>query len=139
MVSENDDVEYREEESDQLPLEDTLLDEPLEDILDEGYSPPERMVGDPRDRDATGSLEPESFEDRILEEEPEIWDVGGKVSDDDRAGCLVDTADNGREQDIWADIAGVSGAGASAEEAAIHVIDDETQAVQFDDDVDNSG
>ena len=31
-----------EGDSDQLPLEDTLLDRGLEDVLDEGYSPPER-------------------------------------------------------------------------------------------------
>ena len=29
--------------SDQIPLEDSLLDDPLDDILDRGFSPPERQ------------------------------------------------------------------------------------------------
>ena len=37
--------EYSVDEDDQLQPEDTLVDRGVDDVLDEGYSPPERPYG----------------------------------------------------------------------------------------------
>ena len=37
--------EYSVDEDDQLQREDTLVDRGVDDVLDEGYSPPERPYG----------------------------------------------------------------------------------------------
>ena len=37
--------EYSLDEDDQLQPEDTLVDRGVDDVLDEGYSPPERPYG----------------------------------------------------------------------------------------------
>lgn len=122
--------------SDQLQPEDTLDDRGVDDILDEGISPPER----PRGVTAKGTthaeqIEGETIDDRIAQEEPEVWDtdepapdenaivdgpVGGEVGDE-RTGRLA-AADE--SEDIGAVDEGIDGAGASAEEAAVHTIED---------------
>ena len=116
-----------EGESDQLPKEDTLIDRAVGDLLDEGYSPPERdrtnHFGETALEERTG----ESLDQRLAEEEPDIWDrpyVDGR--EPDRAGRLVPDADalDGRPNDSYAQDAGVAGGAASAEEAAVHVIEE---------------
>ena len=88
--------------------------------------------------------EPETLDERLAEEEPDDvpdWDqdndadtsdtdgedeVGG-----DRAGRLIaQNEGSGEDEDaeLWATDAGIDGAGASAEEAAMHVIDDDDAA-----------
>lgn len=115
-----------EGDSNQLPREDTLLDRGVDDLLDEGYSPPdfprsnhygetplEEILGEPLDR-------------RLAEEEPDVWQTGGHPApgrEPDRAGRLVESDDSWRAQDIYATDAGVAGGAASAEEAAMHIID----------------
>ena len=120
---------------DQLQPSDTLDDRGVDDVLDEGYSPPEREpehLRHPHEVD-----EPETLDERLAEEEP---DVGANLDDEDddnlddgevgdaRSGRLV-AQDEGAAQDedseLWATDAGIDGAGASAEEAAMHVVDDE--------------
>ncbi|WP_310963450.1 DUF5709 domain-containing protein [Nocardioides terrisoli] len=116
--------------SDQLQPEDTLDDRGVEDVLDEGYSPPDR---EPRISDG-----PETLDERLADEEPEVWDQqpdeGAEDLDDNevgdrRAGRLM-APDEGRHEDIdsemYAEDEGIDGAGASAEEAAVHVIDEES-------------
>lgn len=128
--------EYSGEEEDQLPAEDTLVDRAGVDPLDEGYSPPERPY-------APGAFGPgESLDQKLAEEEPETAalldeterdvefprreEVGGR-----RAGRLL-APDQGFGEDTEADLAaedvGIDGGAASAEEAAVHVIDEDEEA-----------
>lgn len=118
---------------DQLQPSDTLDDRGVDDVLDEGFSPPERLRGSNlKDVTPAGELEGETIEERERQEEPEVWDglqqeldadvvdgpVGGEVGGD-RSGRLVADEDGG----VAAEDEGIDGAGASAEEAAVHVID----------------
>jgi hypothetical protein len=137
--------EYSLEDDNQLQPEDTLIDRGVDDALDEGFSPPERPYG-------PGAFGPsESMDQLLAEEEPDpatrinVWsdeeeqqrsdeaereaefpesrEVGGV-----RAGRLV-APDWGFGEDTEADLvaedAGISGGAASAEEAAVHIIENE--------------
>ena len=126
---------------DQLQPEDTLNDQEVGDILDRGFSAAENWsagegFGNTPFEEATG----ETLEQRMRQEEPEP-DPYAEPSDDDqdeadpdpevgnrRAGRLVDP-DEGRGEDTEKDLVGndigIDGAGASAEEAAMHIIDDD--------------
>ena len=57
--------EYSAEDDNQLQPQDTLIDRGVDDVLDEGYSPPERPYG----RGAFGPSE--SIDQRLAEEEPD--------------------------------------------------------------------
>ena len=57
--------EYSAEDDNQLQPEDTLIDRGVDDVLDEGYSPPERPYG----RGAFGPSE--SIDQQLAEEEPD--------------------------------------------------------------------
>lgn len=138
---------------DQLQPDETLDDTGVADPLDEGYSPPERLVGSI----AKGVTEyeqevGETLDERIAQEEPDFGaalahesDLGGIGDGDEidfaleddpsapdqvgnrRAGRLVDPDQGGftdMEKDMVADDVGIDGAGASAEEAAMHIIDE---------------
>lgn len=121
-----EEVPEESEQLNQLQPEDTLDDRGVDDVLDEGYSPPER----PSSLSRYG--EHETLDQRLAEEEPEVWqreEVGDYVDDgevgDRRAGRLVDpNGGSGEDTDselVGADV-GIDGAGASAEEAAVHII-----------------
>ncbi|GAA2154495.1 DUF5709 domain-containing protein [Nocardioides koreensis] len=125
---------------DQLQPQDTLDDRGVDDVLDEGISPPER----PRGVNAKGvtpleAAEGETLDDRVRQEEPEVWEqaeaereadvvdgpVGGEVGSD-RSGRLL-APDAGVDEDVDGLVAedeGIDGAAASAEEAAVHTIED---------------
>ena len=121
---------------DQLQPEDTLDDRGVEDVLDEGYSPPEFETDHLRHPEGG-----ESLAARLAEEEPEVWaqaeaeadvdivdgDVGGEVGGE-RTGRLM-APDEGSHADVdsqmTAEDEGIDGAGASAEEAAMHTIEDD--------------
>jgi len=118
----------REPDSDQLPLEDTLLDRGVDDALEEGYSPPERprtnRWGETPLEESLG----ESHDRRLAQEEPEVWEkeyAPPRGSEPDRAGRL-EAADDGAPgsggQDVLASDVGVAGGGAGAEEAAVHLV-----------------
>ncbi|MEJ7651440.1 MAG: DUF5709 domain-containing protein [Nakamurella sp.] len=118
--------------SEQLTQEDQLLDRGVEDLLDEGYSPPDRepSVNVPTQAEEEAG---ETLDERLAEEEPEISDADVDGMDDSygagsrRAGRLTDDESDGIndiEKDAVADDVGIDGAGASAEEAAVHVIDE---------------
>jgi hypothetical protein len=118
---------------------DSLVDSRgLDEPLDEGYSPPEKWSpGEGFGNTPAEEEQGETLEQRIAQEEPEpdpyelaaneSEDVTGEVGTE-RAGRLVDE-DEGLgpdlEKDLVAEDVGIDGAGASAEEAAVHVIDDE--------------
>ena len=124
-----------DQEGERFPDMDNALDEPdQDDLQDTGYSPPER----PRNTE-----ENETLDERLAEEEPEVWDraddsdgVGdtsdtdGELVDDEvggqRSGRLVapdEGAHEDEEKDLVATDVGVDGGAASAEEAAMHVVD----------------
>ena len=146
---------YSLDDEDQLQAEDTLDDRGVDDLLDEGYSPPER----PRGVDAFGTTlaeqrQGESIEQRLAHEEPDPAnafedplaesdmvggdDVDAIAAEDDflgdgevgsrRSGRLM-APDEGThedtESDMVADDMGIDGGGSSAEEAAMHIIEDE--------------
>src|SRR5665811_252056 len=78
-------------DSDQLPLEDTLLDRGLEDVLDEGYSPPERPRQNHWGETALEEELGEPLDLRLSEEEPEESELPGHDSREaDRTGRLLD-------------------------------------------------
>jgi hypothetical protein len=117
---------------------DSLVDDRgLAEPLDEGYSPPEKWsVAEGYGNTPLEEELGETLDQRIAQEEPEpdpyeqaaveTEDVGGEVGDR-RAGRLVDEDEGARtdeEKDLVAEDVGIDGAGASAEEAAVHVIED---------------
>ena len=137
--------EYSVEDDNLLQPEDTLVERGIDDALDEGISPPERPYG----RGAFGPSE--SMEQMLAEEEPDPASRMNVPLDKDeqqrsdeaereaefprrgevgrvRAGRLV-APDRGfgedTEAELVADDVGISGGVASAEEAAVHIIDDE--------------
>ncbi|MBD5786796.1 hypothetical protein IF650_11465 [Cellulosimicrobium terreum] len=116
-----------EGDNDQLQAEDTLLDRGVDDVLDEGYSPPDRPRTNHHGETAWEEVHGETFDQRLAEEEPEEWDGDGlDRPDSTRAGRLVADADaiDGRQNDTFAQDEGIDGAGASAEEAAVHVVEE---------------
>ncbi|MGD9989239.1 DUF5709 domain-containing protein [Pseudonocardia sp.] len=132
----------------QLEPEDTLEDRGVADVLDEGYSPPERpWAVDDFGTTAEEEAEGEDLDHRLARELPDPalsvedddGDGLGDASDTDgellstgevgdrRAGRLVERDEDPlvTDDENWAVDAGIDGAGASAEEAAVHVIDDD--------------
>jgi Family of unknown function (DUF5709) len=123
--------------AEQLSVEDALLDTRIDDVLDEGYSPPDR---EPSVHVPTESEEArgESLDELLSAETPDVWDQeesnlfdeSGEEVGDARAGRLVGVGTDGyvdTEKDLLAGDVGIDGAGASAEEAAMHVIDEYDQ------------
>ena len=146
-------------DTDQLQPEDTLVQEDVDDVLDRGYSPPDRPVGSVAHGVTPAEEErEETIDERVRQELPDPGSAYGapddasgldaqRVGGDDpdsiaaeddwlgdrevgneRAGRLV-APDEGfgedREGDLVGDDVGVDGAAASAEEAAVHVVDEE--------------
>ncbi|MGW1160175.1 DUF5709 domain-containing protein [Streptomyces sp. NPDC002513] len=126
-----------------LDASDTLDYGGGDESLDEGYSPPERPWG-VQHAGVTASEQQrgESLDERLAEEVPDIgfpegddlgdaWDTDGELIDDEvggeRAGRLLapdEGSHENTESDLFASDVGLDGAGASAEEAAIHLIAD---------------
>ncbi len=133
----DDDTGRENEGADDVPAQldsgETLFDRGLDDWLDEGYSPPDRepSVDVPTEAEEQQGL---SLDTLLAAEEPDVGagepqnlysEYGDEVGDR-RAGRLVD-GDEGAyvdtDKDLWAGDVGIDGAGATAEEAAVHVID----------------
>ncbi|MFC8347125.1 DUF5709 domain-containing protein [Streptomyces sp. NPDC057280] len=132
-----------QEDSGLLDVEDTLEDDGVDDPLDRGWSPPER----PWAVEHTGvtAAERESLDQRLAEELPDlpvpdgdgIGDIDGtdgELLDNEvgarRSGRLVAPDEGAHEDEESALIAtdvGIDGAAASAEEAAMHVVDDDAE------------
>ena len=122
------------EELDQLEAEDSQTGG--EDPLEAGYSPPERPLG---------MREELTLDQRLAEEVPDpgadpdddgLGDLPGGDGEprddqvgDRRSGRLVapdEGAHADREHDAVAEDVGIDGGAASAEEAAMHVVDEES-------------
>ena len=121
-----------EGDTDQLQQEDTLLDRGVENVLDEGYSPPDHPPNPYRLETAEEEREGDSLDDRLDQEQPEVWETADRpdagASEPDRAGRLaVDASEpsGASAASLMAQDVGIDGGAASAEEAAVHVIEDE--------------
>lgn len=116
-----------EGDADQLTRDDMLLERGVDDLLDEGYSPPEHARSARWGETPWEEEHRETIDQRLAQEEPEEWDED--VSPDReqfRAGRLEeddDAVESGGGDTFAVDV-GVSGGAATAEEAAVHVIPD---------------
>ena len=133
--------DYSVDDEDQPGNIEDLGDGDVQDELDRGYSPPERYsAGQGYGNTPWEEAHRETIDQRIGQEEPETDPYAeaaeGGVEDEDvddgevgtaRAGRLVDP-DQGLGEDVEKDLVGedvgIDGAAASAEEAAVHVVED---------------
>jgi hypothetical protein len=132
-----------------LEPEDTLDARGPAEVLDEGYSPPERpWAVESWGTTAEEQHRRESLEGRLAREVPEkdasdsdglgdASDTDGELLDeevgDERAGRLTrpDRGMSGpQETDLFASDVGIDGAAASAEEAAVHLVPEEESGDQ---------
>lgn len=137
MTDFSEEVPEASEQNDQIQPEDSLVDRGVDDVLDEGYSPPERWSGGEGYGNTPEEMaEGETIDQRVDQEEP---DEDGAGADDDledvddgevgteRSGRLVDP-NNGIGEDVDSELVGddvgIDGAAASAEEAAVHIVHD---------------
>ncbi|MFD0367483.1 DUF5709 domain-containing protein [Streptomyces sp. NPDC059071] len=126
-----------------LDASDTL-EGPLDSPLDQGYAPPDRpWAVEHTGVTAAERLQGESLDQRLAEEVPDDdpnldWDGIGDASDTDgepldgevggrRAGRLVAMDDGSALSPLegFARDVGIDGGAASAEEAAVHLVDEE--------------
>ena len=127
-----------EGDTDQLTEDDTLLDRGVDDLLDEGYSPPEHRSSHRLETELEQE-QGESLDERLAAEEPEVWqtDPGpdSGASEPDRAGRLTaadpDASGEPTASTMATDV-GFAGGAASAEEAAMHVMDDDDPGLEDD-------
>ena len=111
------------------PVENLTGDDP-DEIMQTGYSPPDREPHNLRDAPTPAEeREGESLDQHLAEEEPEVW-AGGEddTEPDPRAGRLVapdEGAHEDTEKDEVATDVGPAGYASSAEEAAVHVVDED--------------
>ncbi|MHB9863331.1 DUF5709 domain-containing protein [Streptomyces sp. YIM S03343] len=143
-VYQPDGTEIRED-SGLLDVEDTLENDGVGDPLDRGWSPPERpWAVEHRGVTAAERYRGESLDQRLAEELPDpaapdgdgIGDCAGtdgEALDNEvgaaRSGRLVAPDEGAHEDEESALIAtdvGIDGAAASAEEAAMHIVDDDS-------------
>jgi hypothetical protein len=124
MIEYDEAVPEESEQLDQLQPEETLVDRGVVDVLDEGIVTPEMRRG-------------ETFEQRLAQEVPEVvpdetpWNPDPSEPREVghlRAGRLVDASGgigglDDEPESVGRDV-GIDGGGASAEEAAMHIIDD---------------
>jgi len=140
---------------------DTLDGEPGDDPLDRGVAPPERWSAGIRyGTTAEEEEEGESLDQLLAEEEPDIgagedYDPGAEdditgdqdAADEDLDGLLLDDGpdprsgrlvadDEGAHADADADLVahdvGIDGGAASAEEAAVHTVEDDDTDIRSD-------
>ncbi|WP_069174059.1 DUF5709 domain-containing protein [Streptomyces griseus] len=139
----NDGVQNRP--SDELDMENALGERDLDDQMEEGYSPPERPLGvDKYGTTGAEEREGESLDQRLAQEvtEPQPSEGDGigdlaqgegepqeDIAGDVRAGRLTASDDAGRHTDVFAEDVGVDGGAASAEEAAVHIADEEDEGL----------
>ncbi len=137
---------------------DTLDGEPGDDPLDRGVAPPERWSAGIRyGTTAEEEEEGESLDQLLAEEEPDVYDEDGEqpdstagdpdAADEDLDGLLLDDGpdprsgrlvadDEGAHADAEADLVardvGIDGGAASAEEAAVHTVEDDDTDIRSD-------
>jgi hypothetical protein len=132
------------EDSGVLDVEDTLDFDGVADPLDRGWSPPERPwavehIGVTAAERQAG----ETLDQRLAEEQPDLvardgddigdHDADGELLDNEvgnlRSGRLVAPDEGAHEDEEAALVAtdvGIDGAAASAEEAAMHIVDEDS-------------
>ncbi|MDR1441713.1 MAG: DUF5709 domain-containing protein [Bifidobacteriaceae bacterium] len=115
---------------------DRFTDEPIDPPFDMYQNPPEDLLSpgdldpldtdyDPPDREPLAAKRlweqgvHESLDQRLGDEQPEVWDIDSELVDTRRAGRLESVTSAG-VTDIFATDDGLDGLGASAEEAAVH-------------------
>lgn len=132
-----------------LDASDTLDGDPGDDPLDQGIAPPDRWsAGEGFGTTAEEEQEGESLDQLLAEEEPEpdpyaeadpgededegedrrADDLWGDAEPEPRAGRLVaddEGAHPDEDEDLVAHDVGIDGGAASAEEAAVHVQDED--------------
>ena len=131
------------DDEDQLQSGDTLDDGDVEDVLDRGYSPPDRAPKGYDDYPTEAERrQGESLDEKLAEEEPDVDPYAEEDDDSDhedenaldeqlgldeadaRTGRLVQPdeglGEDTDKQEVALDV-GIDGAGASAEEAAKHI------------------
>jgi uncharacterized protein DUF5709 len=156
MTSENPHESADLEDYEVEDSSDSLIGAPGDDPLDRGVVPPERWTGAIRrgDRD-----DRESLDELLAEEEPDTpFDVDDEDEDDvlgdedagdeDVDGLLLDDGPDPRAgrllapdegshpvtvTDLLARDEGIDGGGATAEEAAMHVVEDDDHDIRSDD------
>lgn len=127
------------EQLDQMSPADTLIDRGLADALDEGYTPPDHWspaqgFGNTAAEMAQGETIEQRMGQELPEEDPKKlrgkWNPSGETRQvgSKRSGRLVGG------QDIAATDVGIDGAAACAEEAAMHIIDEDDLADEGEDD-----
>ncbi|GAB3623883.1 DUF5709 domain-containing protein [Mariniluteicoccus endophyticus] len=147
MTEINDDfVPDESEQLDQLDPSQSLLDRGVADPLDEGYiAPDDWSPAEGYGNTAAEMRDGETLAMRLKQEVPDtVADADESVEDIEnespaeiglvRAGRLVD-ANHGypgedREAQLVGEDVGIDGAAASAEEAAMHVIDEEWEGTR---------
>ncbi|MER6073429.1 DUF5709 domain-containing protein [Streptomyces sp. NPDC001817] len=136
-----------EEQADAAPLDlqDAVDERTYDDVLDEGYSPPERPLAvTKRGTTAAEQHAGETLDERLAQEVPDAEAPAGDGIGDrpggegellgpgagaSRAGRLV-APDEGAhpattKEEVARDV-GIDGGAAGAEEAAVHVVEEET-------------
>jgi hypothetical protein len=140
----DDDSEIKEDTG-VLDSEDTLEYDGVEDPLDRGWSPPERpWAVEHAGVTAAERRQGETLDQRLAEELPDLGapdgdgigdcaGTDGELLDNEvgaaRSGRLVAPDEGAHEDEESAMVAtdvGIDGAAASAEEAAMHVVDEDT-------------
>ena len=138
---------------------DTLDGDPGDDPLDRGVAPPERWSAGIRYGTTAAEEEAgESLDQLLAEEEPDVYpdedderpeDIAGDpdAADEDIDGLLLDDGpdpragrlvadDEGAHADSEADLiahdVGIDGGAATAEEAALHVVEDDDTDIRSD-------
>ncbi|WP_217213886.1 DUF5709 domain-containing protein [Streptomyces sp. AC550_RSS872] len=144
-----DDV-YQPDASDQredtglLDAEDTLENDGVDDPLDRGWSPPDRPLAvEHSGVTAAERHQGETLDQRLAEEQPDLVapdgdglgdadGTDGELLDNEvgalRSGRLVAPDEGAHEDEESALVAtdvGIDGAAASAEEAAMHIVDED--------------
>ncbi|MGW2724187.1 DUF5709 domain-containing protein [Streptomyces sp. NPDC001492] len=133
-----------QEDSGLLDVEDTLIDDGVDDPLDRGWSPPDRPWAVERpDVTAAERQHGETLDQRLAEELPDLVTpdsdgigdcegTDGELLDNEvgavRSGRLVAPDEGAHEDEESALVArdvGIDGAAASAEEAAMHIVDED--------------
>jgi hypothetical protein len=132
-----------------LDASDTLDGDPGDDPLDQGIAPPDRWsAGEGFGTTAPEEQEGESLDQLLAEEEPDPYaeadsdedqdegedlradDLWGDDEPEPRSGRLVaddEGAHADDEDELVAHDVGIDGGAASAEEAAVHVLDDDDE------------
>ncbi|MGO1384951.1 MAG: DUF5709 domain-containing protein [Arachnia sp.] len=126
-------VPEESEQLDQLQESDSLVHRGVDDVLDEGYTAPEQWSAAQGFGNTPAEMrQGETINQRIKQEQPEkkVQDRDWNASKEDRevggerAGRLMQVQGPGGEATLGSDV-GFSGGAASAEEAAMHIINED--------------